>query len=69
MIKGGGSMKLRDRYGWPVEFIIGKPFTNFMIAICQTNIRQTLRKREENPIKWSEIRTVTVNVPQEKRVV
>jgi hypothetical protein len=35
-----------------------------MIALCQTNIIQTLKKREGNPIKWGKIRTITVDAPQ-----
>jgi hypothetical protein len=38
-------MILRDKYGWPVERIIGKPITNFIRLILHANIRQTWHHR------------------------
>lgn len=34
-------MILRDKHGWPVEFIKGKNITNFIRAIIITNIKMT----------------------------
>lgn len=38
-------MKFRDKYGWPVERIIGKPITNFIRLMIHTNIRKTWEQR------------------------
>jgi activator of HSP90 ATPase len=38
-------MKLRDKYGWPIELFIGKPITNFIRLLVHTNIRKTWRLR------------------------
>lgn len=35
-------MKLRDKYGWPVVTIKGRPFTNLARRILLTNITQTI---------------------------
>ena len=39
-------MIMRDKYGWPVEVFIRRPFTNLIRYILHTNIRQTLRLRQ-----------------------
>lgn len=39
-------MKLRDKYGWPVVTIKGRPFTNFMRRLLITNIAKTWQKRK-----------------------
>ena len=36
-------MKLRDKHGWPVERIKGRPITNLIRVILHTNIYQTLK--------------------------
>lgn len=33
---------LRDRWGWPVERIKGKPITNFIRLVLHTNLRRTI---------------------------
>jgi len=38
-------LKLREKYGWPVEFIKGRPITNIIRAILHTNIRMTWKHR------------------------
>jgi hypothetical protein len=38
-------VKLRDKYGWPVERVIGAPVKNFIRLLIHTSIRQTLRWR------------------------
>lgn len=43
-------MKLRDRYGWPLELYAGKPITNFFRRLILTDIRQTWAKRRCNAI-------------------
>jgi hypothetical protein len=40
-------MKLRDKYGWPVERIKGRPITNIIRLIIHTSIKQTLRARKK----------------------
>ncbi len=39
-------MTLRDKYGWPVETICGRWFTNAIRLLLHTNMRQTLRNQE-----------------------
>jgi hypothetical protein len=34
----------RDRYGWPVERIIGRPITNVIRLILHTDIVQSCRR-------------------------
>jgi len=34
-------LKLRDKYGYPVVFIIGEPITNIIRAIIHTNLKRT----------------------------
>lgn len=41
-------MKLRDKYGYPIERIEGKSFTNFMRCVLNCNPLVTWRKRKEN---------------------
>lgn len=41
-------MILRDRYGYPVETIFGKPVTNLIRRILHTNIRRTLAGKPLN---------------------
>ena len=36
-------MKLRDKWGWPVVTIKGRPITNFIRRVIHTNIAKTLR--------------------------
>ena len=36
-------MKLRDRYGWPVERIKGRPITNAIRLLLHTSLWQTWR--------------------------
>jgi len=38
-------MIFRDKYGWPVEKIKGKPITNFIRLCLHTNIRMTWDRR------------------------
>ncbi len=40
-------MKPRDKYGWPVERIIGKPITNFIRLLIHTNLKATWKYRNE----------------------
>lgn len=40
-------MIFRDKYGWPIERIKGRPFTNFMRILFQINIYQTLKRRRQ----------------------
>ena len=40
-------MILRDRYGWPVELIIGYPVKNFIRLLIHTNIFKTWKHRKE----------------------
>ena len=35
----------RDRYGWPVERIVGRPITNVIRLILHTDIVQSCRKQ------------------------
>jgi hypothetical protein len=37
-------MIIRDKYGWPVERIKGRPITNFIRLILHGNIKETLRR-------------------------
>lgn len=37
-------MILRDKYGYPVEKIEGKTFTNFIRLLIHTNIKQTIKR-------------------------
>ena len=39
-------MICRDKYGWPVELIIGRPVTNFIRLLIHTNIWQTWHWRD-----------------------
>ena len=41
-------MKLRDKYGWPLERIRGRYIQNFVRMILHTDIIQTWRKRHES---------------------
>ena len=41
-------MKLRDKYGYPVERIKGRPFTNFMRCIFQCNPFVTWKRRKDD---------------------
>lgn len=36
--------RLKDKYGYPVVFIIGKPITNIIRALLHTNIKQTIKR-------------------------
>jgi len=36
-------MVFRDRYGWPVERIKGRPITNFIRLLLHTNFAWTFR--------------------------
>jgi hypothetical protein len=36
--------RLRDKYGYPVVFIIGKPITNIIRALLHTNVKQTIKR-------------------------
>lgn len=38
-------MKLRDKYGYPVERIKGKKLTNFIRLLIHTNIKQTWKRK------------------------
>ncbi len=40
-------MKLRDKYGYPVEVIKGKPIINLIRLIIHTNIKQTWKRRHK----------------------
>lgn len=39
-------MKLRDKYGYPIERIKGKSFTNFMRCIINCNLLATWKRRK-----------------------
>lgn len=39
-------MILRDKYGWPVERIRGRWFTNIIRLILHTSLRQTWKRRK-----------------------
>jgi hypothetical protein len=39
-------MKLRDKWGWPVEITKGHHISNFTRLLIHTNLKQTLRKRK-----------------------
>jgi len=41
-------MTWRDKYGWPVELFIGRPFTNFVRILLHGDIWKTLRPKREN---------------------
>ena len=41
-------MLIRDKYGWPVERILGRSFTNFIRLLLHGNLRQTWRHRKES---------------------
>jgi hypothetical protein len=36
--------RLRDKYRYPVVFIIGKPITNIIRALLHTNVKQTIKR-------------------------
>jgi hypothetical protein len=38
-------MILRDKYGWPVETIENRPFTNFIRLVLHTNLWMTWTRR------------------------
>lgn len=38
------NMIIRDKLGWPVEKLVGRPFTNFIRILLHCNIKQTYRK-------------------------
>lgn len=38
-------MKPRDKLGWPVEFVMGRPIMNFVRLLIHTDVIQTLRRR------------------------
>ena len=38
-------MILRDKYGWPVELVIGRPVLNVFRRILVTSWRQTWKRR------------------------
>jgi hypothetical protein len=35
-------MKLRDKLGWPIERVKGKPIGNFIRILIHVNLRKTL---------------------------
>lgn len=37
-------MIIRDKLGWPVEKIVGRPFINFVRLLVRGNIKQTYCK-------------------------
>ena len=55
-------MKLRDKYGWPVERIKGRPFVNFIRLLLHTNIKQTWKKRN---IKYDGPRKTMMTITME----
>ena len=40
-------MYYRDKYGWPVETIKGRPIVNFIRRLIHTNIRTTWHYRKK----------------------
>lgn len=40
-------MKIRDKYGWPVEIRKGRHIHNFFRYLFVGNLRQTWRRRHE----------------------
>lgn len=43
----GQTWQLRDKYGWPVERISGRPITNAIRLILHTNLRRTWQQRHD----------------------
>lgn len=46
-------MKPRDRFGWPVEFVMNHPITNFLRFLFLTDILKTLRNKKIEESKAS----------------
>lgn len=44
----GIGFKFRDKHGWPVVKIKGKPITNIIRILIHTDIKQTLKRRMPN---------------------
>ena len=40
-------MKIRDKYGYPVEIVKGKYVKNFLRCLFIGNLRQTLKRRNQ----------------------
>lgn len=40
-------MKIRDKYGWPVEIVPGKYVHNFLRYLFVGDLKQTWRRRNE----------------------
>ena len=40
-------MILRDNLGWPMEYIKGRPITNFLRALIHTDVIVTWRRRKD----------------------
>ena len=40
-------MKIRDKYGYPVTVIIGKPITNIIRYMLHTSIKMTFKRRKQ----------------------
>jgi hypothetical protein len=45
-LEEGKGMKLRDKHGWPVERIKGRPIINFLRLLILTDVKQTLKRRK-----------------------
>lgn len=41
-------MKLRDKYGWPVEVTRGHHINNFIRLLIHTNLKETWKRRKIN---------------------
>jgi len=40
-------MKLRDKYGWPIETVKGNHVVNFFRTLFLINLRKTYNKRND----------------------
>jgi hypothetical protein len=47
-------MILRDKFGWPVELIEGRPILNFFRRLLVTSVRRTWAMRNEG---WPQAKT------------
>jgi hypothetical protein len=53
-------MKFRDKRGWPIERIKGRPVTNFIRLLIHTNLKKTLFHKRTGCKKF----TVKVEMPE-----
>lgn len=43
----GQTWQLRDKYGWPVERVTGRPVLNFIRLLIHANLRRTWKQRHD----------------------